>query len=61
MQVRPLSGGDIESEVAKAVAILRAAPGVAGVRRLSGADTRKLLEPWLGETRRCRASFRCRA
>ena len=51
VQVRPLSGGDIESEVERALAILRAAPGVAGVRRLSGEDTRKLLEPWLGETK----------
>ncbi len=50
VQVRPFSGGDLDSEVSKAVAILTATPGVAGIRRLSGDDTRRLLEPWLGAT-----------
>lgn len=50
VQVRPLSEANIESEVAKAIAILEAAPGVAGVRRLSAEVARQLLEPWLGET-----------
>jgi cell division transport system permease protein len=49
VQVRPESGTNLETEVGKALAILATAPGVANARRLSGADMRKLLEPWLGD------------
>jgi cell division transport system permease protein len=48
VQVRPQPGGNLESEVDKALAILEGSPGVASVRRLSATDMRRLLEPWLG-------------
>jgi cell division transport system permease protein len=48
VQVRPVEGADIEAEVAKAVDILRGAPGILFVNPLSVADAAALLEPWLG-------------
>lgn len=48
LQVRPVSGRDIETEVGKTVAIARAFPGVAEVRSYSKEETTQLLEPWLG-------------
>jgi cell division transport system permease protein len=48
LQVRPVSGRDIETEVGKTVAIARAFPGVAEVRPYSKEETTQLLEPWLG-------------
>jgi cell division transport system permease protein len=48
IQVRPVSGRDIEADVAKAAALARAAPGVADVRPYTRAESAGLLEPWLG-------------
>src|SRR3954471_3336600 len=48
IQVRAAAGRDIETEVAKTVAIARALPGVAEVRPFSKDETTRLLEPWLG-------------
>jgi cell division transport system permease protein len=48
IQVRPTAGRDIEADVAKVVAIARAAPGIDDVRPYSKEETARLLEPWLG-------------
>jgi cell division transport system permease protein len=48
VQVRPTDGRDGEADVAQAVAIVRATPGVATVHALSKSESSKLLEPWLG-------------
>ena len=48
IQIRPTAGRDIETEVAKIVAITRAFPGIAEVRPYSKEEARRLLEPWLG-------------
>ncbi|MBE7200907.1 MAG: ABC transporter permease [Parafilimonas terrae] len=48
VQVRPVAGHDIGVEVEKAVGLIRAAKGVAGVDAFTAADSEKLLEPWLG-------------
>src|SRR5499427_10123206 len=48
IQVRPVSGRDVEADVARAAAIARAAPGIADVRPYSSEETLRLLEPWLG-------------
>jgi cell division transport system permease protein len=48
IQVRPLSGRDIEAELRKAVAIARDLPGIAEVRPFSKEESGRLLEPWLG-------------
>jgi cell division transport system permease protein len=48
IQVRPVAGRDIEADVAKAVAIARAAANVAEVRPYSKEEAARLLEPWLG-------------
>jgi cell division transport system permease protein len=48
IQVRPTAGRDVEADVAKAVAIARAAPGIDDVRPYSKEETARLLEPWLG-------------
>jgi cell division transport system permease protein len=48
IQVRPVPGRDLEAEVAQAVAIARAAPGIAEVRPYTAAESARLLEPWLG-------------
>jgi cell division transport system permease protein len=48
VQVRPVSGRDIEAEVAKAAQIVRAAPGVEEVRIYTRQESERLLEPWLG-------------
>jgi cell division transport system permease protein len=48
IQIRAAAGRDIETEVAKTVAIARAFPGVAEVRPFSKDETTRLLEPWLG-------------
>jgi cell division transport system permease protein len=48
IQVRPISGRDIEAELGKAVEIARAAPGVAEVRPYSKEESARLIEPWLG-------------
>jgi cell division transport system permease protein len=48
IQVRPTRGRDIETEVGKAQALARAAPGVVEARAYSRAESDRLLEPWLG-------------
>lgn len=48
VQIKPVAGADTDQEVAKAVEILRASPGVLAVNALSKADNARLLEPWLG-------------
>lgn len=48
VQVRPVSGTDIEAEIDKAVAIIRASDGVRAVNELSIEEAAALLEPWLG-------------
>src|SRR5580704_8766932 len=48
IQVRPVSGRDIEADVSKAIGITRAAPGIADVRAYTREESAKLIEPWLG-------------
>jgi cell division transport system permease protein len=48
IQVRPAAGRDVEADVRAAVAIARAAPGVADAQAYSRDESAKLLEPWLG-------------
>lgn len=48
VQVRPTPGRDIEAEIKKAIDIVSAAPGIAGVRPYSREESARLLEPWLG-------------
>lgn len=48
VQVRPGPGRDIEADIAKADGIVKAAPGIAGTRVFSKAESEQLLEPWLG-------------
>jgi cell division transport system permease protein len=48
IQVTPGAGDDIESLVAKAVAIASQSPGVESAHAYSKAESEKLLEPWLG-------------
>jgi cell division transport system permease protein len=48
VQVRPAPGRDIEADVSKAVALVRAADGVADVQPYSKAQSEQLVEPWLG-------------
>jgi cell division transport system permease protein len=48
IQVRPTPNRPIDDEVAKAVAVARAARGVTEVRPYSRQDSARLLEPWIG-------------
>jgi cell division transport system permease protein len=48
IQVKPGPGDDVESIVAKAVAIATRAPEVESAHAYSKAESEKLLEPWLG-------------
>jgi cell division transport system permease protein len=48
IQVRPLEGRNLDADVASAVAIARAAEGIADVRPYTAAESARLLEPWLG-------------
>jgi cell division transport system permease protein len=48
IQVKPRPGDDVESLVAKAVAIAAQAHEVDSAHALSKAESEKLLEPWLG-------------
>jgi cell division transport system permease protein len=49
IQVKPRPGDDVESLVAKAVAIAAQAHEVDSAHALSKAESEKLLEPWLGD------------
>jgi cell division transport system permease protein len=48
IQVKPVAGDDIESLVAKAVAIASESPEVESAHAYSKVESEKLLEPWLG-------------
>ncbi len=48
IQVRPVSGRDIEADVRGAIDIARATPGIADVRAYTKEESAKLIEPWLG-------------
>ena len=47
VQVRPAPGRDIDADVDKAVALVRAANGIAEVQPYSKAQSQQLVEPWL--------------
>ena len=46
--MRPVQGRDLDAEVARAVEIARAVPGIGEVRAYSKEESARLLEPWLG-------------
>jgi cell division transport system permease protein len=48
IQVRPITGRDIEADVARAAEITRGTAGVADVRPFTKEESMQLLEPWLG-------------
>ena len=50
VQVRPISGSDIEAELEVAASIIGATEGVTEVRVLSADEGSALLEPWLGSS-----------
>src|ERR1700722_2118224 len=48
IQIRPLPGHDLDTEVNAAAEIARATPGIADVRPYTAAESARLLEPGLG-------------
>jgi cell division transport system permease protein len=48
IQVRPVDGQNLDTEVTRAVEIARAFPGVGEVRAYTKEESAGLLEPWLG-------------
>lgn len=48
IQIRPIPGHDLDAETAQAVAVARAAVGVAEVQPFTKAQSDALLQPWLG-------------
>ena len=48
IQIRPVEGEVMESNLRTAVALAQATPGVAAARALTLDESQKLLEPWLG-------------
>src|SRR3954470_3328041 len=48
IQIRPVQGEVMDSNLRTAIALAEATPGVAEAHALSLADSEKLLEPWLG-------------
>lgn len=48
IQVRPVSGRDIEADVRKAIEITRATAGIADVRAYTKEESERLVAPWLG-------------
>lgn len=48
VQIRPVEGIDMVREIDKAIALAQEFQGVGEVRALSDAETRDLLQPWLG-------------
>ena len=48
IQLRPISGRDIEADVARAAEVARSFAGVAAVRPYTKDESARLLEPWLG-------------
>lgn len=48
IQVRPMSGRDIEADVRATLAVAHGTPGIADVRAYSKEQSEALVEPWLG-------------
>lgn len=48
IQVRPKPGRDVEADIARAVELARATPGIADAVPFSKREAERLLEPWLG-------------
>lgn len=48
VQIRPVSGRNVEADIAEAVKALRNIPGVIAVEPMPRAQSERLLEPWLG-------------
>jgi cell division transport system permease protein len=48
IQIRPMEGEVMESNIRTAIALAEAVPGVTDAHAISVEDSRKLLEPWLG-------------
>jgi len=48
IQVRPVSGHDIEADVSAAIAVAQNTPGIASVRAYTKQESEALVEPWLG-------------
>jgi len=48
IQVRPISGRDIEADVSAAVTVARGTAGIADVRAYTKEESEQLVEPWLG-------------
>ncbi|MCW2308572.1 cell division protein FtsX [Rhodobium gokarnense] len=48
VQIRPVDGVDMTSQIEKAIAIAEGTPGIATAHALSDKETKALLEPWLG-------------
>lgn len=48
IQIRPVAGEVMESNLRTAVSLAEATPGVAGARALTIEESQALLEPWLG-------------
>jgi len=48
IQIRPLTGRNVEADVAKVMALAKETRGIAGVRSYTREEGEKLLEPWLG-------------
>jgi cell division transport system permease protein len=49
IQVRPITGRDLEADVMRATLIARSAPGILRVRPYTKEESQQLLQPWLGE------------
>ncbi len=50
VQIKPVDGRKMDTEIRRALSILRATNGVTDAVALSDEDTARLLEPWLGKT-----------
>lgn len=48
IQLRPSQAKEAQADIARAIDLAKATPGVRNVRALTEAETKKLLEPWLG-------------
>src|SRR5262245_37745083 len=48
IQIRPMEGEVMDSNIRTAISIAEAIPGVSGAHAISLEDSQKLLEPWLG-------------
>ncbi|HEX4299020.1 MAG TPA: ABC transporter permease [Devosia sp.] len=48
IQIRPIEGEVMDSNIRTAIALAEAVPGVSDAHAISLADSEKLLEPWLG-------------